>query len=334
MEIFDLSERVSQALEVPACSTILESSGRERDTVLQLSVVDFLEPARVFARDLKTLESWTAFGSETPAGSLVTEQVFVASGDVRIPVFLIRRRDLEPSGNVPTLLYGYGGFDVAVTPNFNPTWRAWAEHGGLVAVACLRGGGEYGTSWHDAGRRTRNRTSSTDAFAVAAWLKGASGWTRTEHLGVTGRSNGGLLAGALLTQGPQEFAAVVPEVGVLDMLRYHLFTIGRAWISDYGDPGEAAAFETLLAYSPLHNLRAGAEYPPTLITTGDHDDRVVPGHSFKFAAALQAAQGESDPILIRIDTAAGHGVGKPVRQLVRERADVLAFFGTHLGLEA
>jgi prolyl oligopeptidase len=215
----------------------------------------------------------------------------------------------------------------------------------VLAVACLRGGGEYGRAWHDAGRLADKQHVFDDAIAVAEWLTGSGEattvdgapvdavWTAPGHLGLEGRSNGGLLVGAVMTQRPDLFGSCVPEVGVLDMLRFHEFTIGWAWISDYGDPREPDAFATLLAYSPLHNLREGTAYPPTLVTTGDHDDRVVPGHSYKFAAALQHAQGGDAPALIRIDTSAGHGAGKPVGKLIDERSDVLAFHAHHLGLE-
>jgi prolyl oligopeptidase len=198
------------------------------------------------------------------------------------------------------------------------------ERGGLLAVASLRGGGEYGRDWHEAGRLANKQNVFDDFAACARWLA-SSGWTRAERIGISGRSNGGLLVGASITQHPELFGAAVAEVGVMDMLRFHHFTIGWAWTSDYGSADDPAQFRVLRAYSPLHNIRDGASYPPTLLTTGDHDDRVVPGHTFKFAAALQAAHGGDAPVLIRIDTDAGHGVGKPVSKLIDERADVLAF---------
>ncbi len=242
----------------------------------------------------------------------------------RVPLFLTRRRDVEPTGEVRTLLYGYGGFQIATGPGFKPEWLAWMERGGLLAVASLRGGSEYGKAWHDAGRLANKQNVFDDFAACARWLA-TSGWTREERIGISGRSNGGLLVGASITQHPELFGAAIAEVGVMDMLRFHRFTIGWGWTSDYGSPEDPVEFQTLLRYSPLHNCRAGVAYPPTLVTTGDHDDRVVPGHSFKFAAALQACQAGDAPILIRIDTDAGHGMGKPVSKLIDERSDVLAF---------
>jgi prolyl oligopeptidase len=219
----------------------------------------------------------------------------------------------------------------------------------VVAVACLRGGSEYGRAWADAGRRQHKQRVFDDALAVAGWLCGdgqafvgrgqdaarldAPAWTSSRHLGVEGRSNGGLLAAACLTQAPERFASAVPEVGVLDLLRFHRFTIGWAWTSDYGDPDVAEDFHVARAYSPLHNLRVGTAYPPTLLTTADTDDRVVPSHSYKFAAALRHAQGGDAPVLLRVDRAAGHGAGKPTSQVIEERVDVLAWHAHHLGLE-
>jgi prolyl oligopeptidase len=247
-------------------------------------------------------------------------------------LFLTRRRGLTPTGEVPTLLYGYGGFNIAVGPMFKAEWLAWVEDGGLLAVASLRGGGEHGKAWHDGGRLANKQNVFDDFAACLGWLA-ASGWTHPRRTAISGRSNGGLLVGATITQHPELFGAALAEVGVMDMLRFDKFTIGSAWTSDFGSPGDPDEFRTLLAYSPLHNIRPGVAYPPTLVTTGDHDDRVVPGHSFKFAAALQAAQAGDAPVLIRIDTDAGHGMGKPVHKLIDERADVLAFLELFLGSE-
>ena len=244
---------------------------------------------------------------------------------------MTRRRDVTPTGDVPALLYGYGGFNIPLTPSFSVTWAVWLERGGLLAVANLRGGGEYGRAWHDAGRLARKQNVFDDFAACARWLS-ESGWSRPERIAVNGRSNGGLLVGASLTQHPELFGAAVPEVGVLDMLRFHTFTIGWAWTSDYGDPDEPEPYSWVRAYSPLHNVRPGVAYPPTLVLTGDHDDRVVPGHSFKFTAALQAAQGGAAPVLVRVETETGHGVGKPTSKAIAERADVLAFLDQALTL--
>jgi prolyl oligopeptidase len=243
-------------------------------------------------------------------------------------MFLVRRKDL-PAKPAPTLLYGYGGFNVPMTPAFSPANLVWIERGGLYAVPCLRGGGEYGRSWHEAGTRERKQNVFDDAIAAAEWLV-AQGRTTPRQLAIRGRSNGGLLVGACVTQRPDLFGAALPGVGVMDMLRYHRFTIGWAWASDYGTSDDPEAFRYLRAYSPLHNLRPGTRYPATLVTTADHDDRVVPAHSFKFAAAMQAAQAGPAPILIRVETRAGHGTGKPTSMQIEQVADEWAFLAAAL----
>ena len=241
-----------------------------------------------------------------------------------MPLFLTHRRDLELDGRNPTLLFGYGGFNVALTPDFQVSRLAWFEQGGILAWACLRGGGEYGQEWHQAGKGHNKQNVFDDFIACAEYLV-AEGITSPQKLAIMGGSNGGLLVGACLTQRPELFGAAVPIVGVLDMLRFHHFTIGWAWVSDYGSADDPEMFDTLLAYSPLHNVQPGRHYPATLIVTADHDDRVVPGHSFKFAATLQAAQAGEAPILIRIQKKAGHGLGKPTRIRIEEAADIWAF---------
>jgi prolyl oligopeptidase len=320
-------------VDLPALGTIVDLAGRRSDEELYLTLMTFTSPAAVLAirmADGSVREVRRSALAWDP-GAFVTEQVFATSGDgTRIPMFLTYRRDVVPDGDVPTLLYGYGGFQIAIGPMFKPEWLAWLERGGLLAVACLRGGGEYGKAWHDSGRLANKQNVFDDFAACARWLA-ASGWTRSERIGISGRSNGGLLVGAMLTQCPELFGAAIAEVGVMDMLRFHKFTIGWGWTSDFGSPDDPDEFRTLLSYSPLHNIRDGRAYPPTLITTGDHDDRVVPGHSFKFAAALQAAQAGEGQILARIDTDAGHGLGKPVGKLIDERADVLAFLELTVG---
>jgi prolyl oligopeptidase len=239
-------------------------------------------------------------------------------------MFIVRRRGLTLDGNNPTLLHGYGGFNVSQTPAFAVSTIAWLEMGGVYAVANLRGGGEYGREWHEAGMLASKQNVFDDFIAAAEWLI-ANKYASPEKLAIRGGSNGGLLVGAVMTQRPELFAAAVPAVGVMDMLRYHKFTIGWAWASEYGSSDNAEQFKTLVAYSPLHNLKPGTKYPATLITTGDHDDRVVPAHSFKFASALQAAQAADKPALIRIETRAGHGAGTPTTKLIDSAADVMAF---------
>ena len=331
--ILELDGRHVVDVILPGIGTVVDLAGRRADDELFLTFMTFGTPASVLAvrmADGAVREVGRPELAWDPA-DLVSEQVFVTSGDgTQVPLFLTRRRDVAPDGEVPTLLYGYGGFQVPIGPTFEPEWLAWMERGGLLAVASLRGGGEYGKAWHDAGRLAAKQNVFDDFAACARWLA-ASGWTRPGRIGISGRSNGGLLVGASITQNPDLFGAAVAEVGVMDMLRFHRFTIGWAWTSDYGSADDPSQFATLLAYSPLHNVRPGVAYPATLVTTGDHDDRVVPGHSFKFAAALQAAQAGEAPILIRIDTDAGHGPDKPVGKLIDERADVLAFLEAALG---
>jgi prolyl oligopeptidase len=239
-------------------------------------------------------------------------------------MFLVHKKGLAQDGENPTLLYGYGGFNIPLTPQFDPGRLGWLELGGVLAVANLRGGGEYGEEWHQAGCGARKQNVFDDFIAAAEWLV-AEKVTRPARLAIHGGSNGGLLVGACLTQRPELFGAAVPEVGVLDMLRFHKFTIGWAWISDYGSPENADDFQVLVRYSPLHNLRPGTAYPPTLTCTADTDDRVVSAHSYKFAAALQAAQGGPAPVLLRVDVRAGHGVGKPTSKVIALTADRLAF---------
>ncbi len=330
----DLDGTFSHEVALPDMATVEQLTGRASDELIHLSAETFTHPTAVLSHDVATGETLEVHppGLRHDPGRFTVEQVFAPGDDgTRIPLFLVRRSDVVADGDAPTLLWGYGGFDIAVTPTFKPERLVWVERGGLLAVACLRGGGEYGREWHDAGRLAHKQNVFDDFAACARWLTGSSGWTRTERLAITGRSNGGLLVGASMTQHPELFGACVPEVGVLDMLRFHRFTIGWAWMSDYGDPDDTEDFERLLAYSPYHNVSPGTCYPPTLITTGDTDDRVVPAHSYKFAAALQHAQACGNPILVRIDTSAGHGEGKPTSKLIDERADVVAFVDAIVG---
>ncbi|HSJ00040.1 MAG TPA: prolyl oligopeptidase family serine peptidase [Patescibacteria group bacterium] len=333
LAIFETDGRHVADVALPGIGTVADLSGRKDDADLYLTFTTFAAPATVLAVHMADGAVRGVGEARLPwsPDDFVTEQVFVASDDgTRVPLFLTHRRDVAPTGDVPTLLYGYGGFQVPIGPMFKPEWLAWMERGGLLAVASLRGGAEYGRDWHDAGRLANKQNVFDDFAACARWLA-SSGWTSARRIGISGRSNGGLLVGASITQHPELFGAAVAEVGVMDMLRFHRFTIGWGWTSDYGSADDPEQFRWLRAYSPLHNIREGVAYPPTLVTTGDHDDRVVPGHSFKFAAALQAAQGGEAPVIIRIDTDAGHGMGKPVRKLIEERSDVIAFLEHALG---
>ncbi|HWF80657.1 MAG TPA: prolyl oligopeptidase family serine peptidase [Streptosporangiaceae bacterium] len=308
-------------------------AGREDSDLIHFGVTSFAESGSLWSHQLTTGQTklLRPCAAAIDPDSFVVEQVNVTSADgTDLTMFLARRGDLRPDGDQPVLLYGYGGFDIAVTPSFTVLHAGWLAGGGVLAVANLRGGGEYGRAWHDAGRLAVKQNVFDDFCACARWLA-SSGWSRPGRIATYGRSNGGLLVGACLTQHPELFGACVAGVGVLDMLRFHRFTVGRAWVADYGSPDDADQYHWLRAYSPLHNLRAGQRYPATLLLTGDHDDRVVPGHSFKFAAALQAAQGGDAPTVIRIETSAGHGFGKPVAKVVAEAADVLTFLRLALG---
>jgi prolyl oligopeptidase len=246
-------------------------------------------------------------------------------------MFITYRKGLARNRQNPALLYGYGGFNISETPGFSPASAGWLEMGGIYAVACLRGGGEYGQEWYDSGR-LKNKQNVFDDFIAGAEYLIREGYTSTPKLAIQGASNGGLLVGACLTQRPDLFGAALPAVGVMDVLRFDKFTIGWAWKSDYGDPGKKEDFEVAYKYSPLHNIRPATKYPPTFITTADHDDRVAPLHSFKFAATLQAAQGGTAPVLIRIETKAGHGGGKPTDKAIEERADMYGFLFRELNM--
>jgi prolyl oligopeptidase len=315
---------------------ILTLVGKREDRELFYLFHSFAHPVTVFRYDFGSGKSEALF---TPPiqfdfGPYVTRQVFLRGKDgTQVPMFLVHRQNLERDGQNPTLLYGYGGFNLSLTPAFAIPRLAWLELGGVYAVANLRGGGEYGEGWHHAGMLAAKQNVFDDFIACAEWLVNEKITSRPK-LAIEGRSNGGLLVGACLTQRPDLFGACIPIVGVMDMLRFQKFTIGWAWVSDYGSADDPEQFKALYAYSPYHNLRPGTRYPPTLVTTGDHDDRVVPGHSFKFAAALQAAQADDTPILIRIQTKAGHGMGKPTTVLIQETADMLAFLVRVLGMDA
>jgi prolyl oligopeptidase len=330
-----LDGRVQGELSLPTLGTVDGFYGKRTDAVTYYAFTSFAQPATIYRLDLKTGQS-TVFRAPkvdfNPANYEV-KQVFYPSKDgTKIPMFLIHKKGLRLDGQNPTLLYGYGGFDVSLTPAFSVYRLVWLEMGGVYAMANLRGGGEYGKAWHDAGRLEKKQNCFDDFIAAAEWLV-ANKYTSTPKLAINGASNGGLLVGACLTQRPDLFGAAVPEVGVLDMLRYHKFTIGWAWKSDYLVSDTKPGFEGLMQFSPLHTLKAGVKYPATLVTTGDHDDRVVPAHSHKFLATLQACQAGPAPVLTRIETNAGHGAGKPTDKVIAERSDVLAFLVKNLGMK-
>ncbi len=327
VKVFDLAGQFVRQVALPGIGNAWGFEGKRKDRETFYGYTSYTTPGTIYRYVVKTGES-TIFKKPKVRfnpDDYVTQQVFYVSKDgTRVPMFITHRKGLKLDGNTPTLLYGYGGFSIPNVPGFAVSRLVWMEMGGVYAEACLRGGGEYGEEWHEAGRLKNKQRCFDDFIAAAEWLI-ANKFTRPARLAIQGGSNGGLLVGACMTQRPDLFGAVLPAVGVLDMLRFSQYTIGWAWTSEYGRPDDPEMFPVLKAYSPLHNLKPGTHYPATLITTADHDDRVVPSHSFKFAAALQAAQAGPAPVLIRIETRAGHGAGKPTSKRIEEAADILAF---------
>lgn len=327
VKIFDMEGRFVREVTLPGIGTVGGFGGKKEYRETFYSFTSQTTPSQIFRYDMQSGQS-TLFQKPTvdfQSSQYETKQVFYPSKDgTRIPMFITHKKGLTLNGDNPTLLYGYGGFNISIRPGFSVTRAVWLEMGGVLAEANLRGGGEYGEEWHQQGIKLRKQNVFDDFIAAAEWLI-AQKYTSSQRLAIQGGSNGGLLIGACMTQRPELFAVALPQVGVMDMLRYHLFTIGWAWHSDYGLADNEDEFRALYAYSPLHNLKKGTAYPSTMVTTGDHDDRVVPAHSFKFAAALQAAQTSTKPALIRIETSAGHGAGKPTTKIIQEAADTLSF---------
>ena len=314
-------------LPLPGIGTVNEIRGRQGDDEMFYSFTSFLYPTTIYRFDLKTRrnEVYRAPKVAFDPSKYETRQVFFTSKDgTRVPMFITARKGLQLDGNNPTLLYAYGGFNISSTPSFSSANAAWLEMGGIYALANLRGGGEYGKEWHEGGMLAKKQNVFDDFIAASQFLIREK-YTSIPKLAIRGGSNGGLLVGAVMTQRPEQFGAALPEVGVMDMLRFQKFTIGWAWTSDYGSSDNAEQFKYLRAYSPLHNIKPGTCYPPTLGFTADHDDRVVPGHTFKFIATMQVAQGCANPILVRIETKAGHGAGKPTAKQIDEAADRFAF---------
>ena len=331
---FSLDGQLVREIALPGPGDAAGFSGKAKDTTVYYSFDNYKTPSTLFKLDIASGESSIYRPSKAPFDSdaYVSEQVFYKSKDgTEVPMIITHRADLDPEQVHPTILYGYGGFNISLTPSFSSAMAAWLEAGGVYAVPNLRGGGEYGKAWHDAGTQMNKQNVFDDFIAAAEYLI-ASGITDAQHLAVRGGSNGGLLVGAVMTQRPDLMAVALPAVGVLDMLRYHTFTAGAGWAYDYGTAEQSKAmFDYLLGYSPVHNVRAGTEYPATLVTTGDHDDRVVPAHSFKFAAHLQAKQSGSAPVMIRIEKDAGHGAGTPTEKIIDQYADLFAFAMANMG---
>jgi prolyl oligopeptidase len=333
--LFELTGKAVGPVRLPDIGTAGGFGGKTGDSESFYSFSGFTSVPTIYRYDTATNRSSVFFAPKVafdPQG-YETSQVFYPSKDgTKIPMFVIRKKVISNGpAPAPTLLYGYGGFNVSMTPGFSATRLAWLEQGGVLAIANLRGGGEYGNAWHEAGKRAKKQNVFDDFIAAGEYLI-AQGITSKDKLAIQGGSNGGLLIGAVVNQRPDLFAAALPAVGVMDMLRFNRFTAGRYWTDDYGDPGVEADFKVLRAYSPYHNIKGGRDYPAMLITTADTDDRVVPGHSFKYAAALQAADVGSKPHLIRIETRAGHGSGKPIDKTIEEAADQWAFIAKWTGM--
>ena len=327
VSVYSLEGKFERVVALPGLGSVAGFGGRADNPETFFLFTNFVTPGAIYRYDVAT-GAQTLFRSpkvDFDPDRFEVQRVFYPSKDgTRVPMFLAHRKGLKLDGNNPLYLYGYGGFNASSTPFFSVSNLVWMEMGGVYALACIRGGGEYGEDWHQAGMKLKKQNVFDDFIAAGEWLI-AQKYTSTPKLAIGGGSNGGLLVGACMTQRPELFGAAVPEVGVMDMLRFHKFTIGWAWVSDFGSPDNPEEFTAIRAYSPLHNIKPGTRYPATLITTADHDDRVVPAHSFKFAAALQAAQAGPAPVLIRIETRAGHGGGKPVAKQIEEVADIWSF---------
>lgn len=328
MKAYDLDGRLIREIELPGIGTVGGFGGKRADKITHYAFTSFTTPGAIYHYDVASGRStlWKQPKVDFDASPYETKQVFVKSRDgTKVPMFIVHKKGIKLDGTNATLLYGYGGFDISLTPNFSIGRAIWLEMGGVYALANLRGGGEYGAEWHLAGTKLRKQNVFDDFIACAEWLQKEQ-YTSPKKLAIMGGSNGGLLVGACMTQRPELYGAALPAVGVMDMLRFHRFTIGWAWKSDYGSSEDAAEFKAIYAYSPLHHLKPGTRYPATMVTTADHDDRVVPAHSFKFAAQLQACQAmDGPPTLIRIETSAGHGAGTALTKVIEETADEWAF---------
>ncbi|WP_193315708.1 prolyl oligopeptidase family serine peptidase [Janthinobacterium aquaticum] len=332
IKITSLDGKLVRQVDLPGIGSAGGFAGKKSDSETFYSFTSFTTPATIYRYDMKTGKSTVYRQPKVdfdPSAFDVRQQFFTSRDGTRVPMFIVSKKGMKLDGSNPTYLYGYGGFNISLTPSFSVANLAWVEMGGVYVMANLRGGGEYGEAWHQAGTKLNKQNVFDDFIGAAQWLV-YNKVTSPAKLSIGGGSNGGLLVGAAMTQRPDLFAAAIPQVGVLDMLRFHKFTVGWGWVPDYGSSDDAEQFKALVKYSPLHNLKAGGCYPATMITTADHDDRVVPAHSFKFAAAAQAAQGGAAPVLIRIDSKAGHGAGKPTAKQIEEVADRWGFLSRAL----
>ena len=334
---FDFDGNKVRDIELPEVGTAGGFYGKKKQKQIYYSFSNQKTPSTIFELDVTngSSEVYSKSKVKFDSDNFVSKQVFYKSKDgTKVPMIITHKKGIELDGSNPTILYGYGGFNISLLPRFSSTRAAWLELGGIYAVANLRGGGEYGKKWHVAGTQLQKQNVFDDFIAAAEYLTDA-GYTSNEKLAVMGGSNGGLLVGAVMTQRPELFQVALPAVGVLDMLRYHTFTAGAGWAYDYGTAEDnKEMFEYLLGYSPVHNVKSGVDYPATMITTGDHDDRVVPAHSFKFAAELQAKHTGDNPTLIRIETDAGHGAGTPTSKIIEQYADIFGFTLYNMGVES
>ncbi len=331
----DKTGQILNEIQLPTMGTVTGISTYYEHNNIYFTFTSYLYPPTIFKydADAKKMTEFFRTSMKFNPDNYITEQVFYKSKDgTKIPMFITYKKDIKLDGNNPTLLYGYGGFNISVLPTFNITIIPFLEKGGIYAVPNIRGGGEYGKAWHEAGTKEKKQNVFDDFIAAAEYLI-LHGYTSPSKLAIKGGSNGGLLVGAVMTQRPDLFKVALPAVGVMDMLRYHKFTIGWAWVGDYGSSDNPEDFKYLYAYSPLHNIREDVEYPATLVTTADHDDRVVPAHSFKFISTLQEKQAGNNPVLIRIETDAGHGGGKPMSKVIDEVTDIFSFMMYNLGME-
>lgn len=333
---YDYEGNLVREVELPGIGSAGGFGAKKEEDVLYYSFTNYVTPGTIYKYDIEegTSEVYNKPNIDFNADDYESEQVFYNSKDgTKIPMIITYKKGIEMNGKNPTILYGYGGFNVSLTPGFSTAMSVWLEQGGIYAVPNLRGGGEYGKEWHDAGTKLNKQNVFDDFIAAAEYLI-EKNYTSSDYLAVRGGSNGGLLVGATMTQRPDLMKVALPAVGVMDMLRYHTFTAGAGWAYDYGTAeDDKEMFEYLYGYSPVHNVKEGVEYPATLITTGDHDDRVVPAHSFKFAAELQEKQAGDEPVLIRIETKAGHGAGKPTSMIIEEYADIFGFTLYNMGFE-
>ena len=333
---YDYSGKLVREVELPGVGSAGGFGAKKEEKELYYSFTNYVTPGSIYKYDIEngTSELYRKPDIDFNPENYESKQVFYTSKDgTKVPMIITHKKGIELNGKNPTILYGYGGFNISLTPSFSIANAVWMEQGGIYAVPNLRGGGEYGKAWHDAGTQLKKQNVFDDFIAAAEYLI-ENKYTSSDYLAIRGGSNGGLLVGATMTQRPDLMKVALPAVGVLDMLRYHTFTAGAGWAYDYGTAEDnKKMFEYLKGYSPVHNVKEGVQYPATMVTTGDHDDRVVPAHSFKFAAELQAKQKGDNPVLIRIETDAGHGAGTPVSKTIEQYADIYGFTLFNMGFD-